>query len=802
MRKTFLLILFNITAFNLSSQSSILGSISQVDNEPIAFANVLLLNAQDSSLIKGELSDENGKFKINTDNDDPQIISISYLGFETFYSDILDYSNPEIDLGQIIMNEGVALEEVQVVAKKPLYEQKIDRLVVNVSNSVTSAGGTALEVLERSPGVIVNQQSNAISLIGKDGVIVMINGKQSYQPAESIVQMLAGMSADNIESIELITTPPANFDAEGNAGFINIVLKERTDLGLNGNLSSSIGYGEGETGSLGLNLNYRKNNINVFGNYSFTLRAQDQFFSNFRSVNFENQNTISEVSTERDPLQQNHNVRLGMDYNVTDNTIVGILFGAYSNRWSMDASNSGTTIVDNNLVESISLVNDEINHWRHFMSNLNIEHKLSENSKLNFNIDYLLYDDNNPNNYTTDFFDGSNNLIRTEETRSSKLTPINIKVGQLDYSEKLSDKVNLMVGAKAAISEFTNDVAAEVRTNSVWTFLDQFTNESTLEEKIYAGFTSIDYALNQNQSFKIGLRYEFTDSDLNTIKEGAVVDREFGQLFPSIFYSNNFADNQSVNVSYSRRITRPTFNEMAPFAIFLDPNTFFFGNAGLQPAISNNYKVDYRLNSYMLSIQYSKEDSTIARFQDRVDIANNQQAFEPVNLSNTEIISGSLAIPVYIGNNWQMQNNFIINYVTTNSFYEDELVSLSTTTYNINSNQSFKFKNDFSAELSGFYRSAAIFGRSTIDPMYGINVGVQKKFKDGSSLGFNVRDALNSIEFSGGTDLSSQGFVTDGVWDFSNRTFSITYSTSFGNNKLKASRNRSTGSEEERGRVN
>jgi len=443
-----------------------------------------------------------------------------------------------------------------------------------------------------------------------------------------------------------------------------------------------------------------------------------------------------------------------------------------------------------------------VNQWQHFMSNINLEQKIGDAGKLNFNLDYLLYDDNNPNNYLTNFLDADDQLLKTEQTRSSKFTPINIKVGQVDYSNSFDGGLNYSAGFKIAKSEFTNTVSAETLNDNVWEFEDQFTNKSDLKENIIAGFATVDFKINENNTFKAGLRYEYTDSKLNTDKEGSVVDRQFGQFFPSIFYSRKINDAQSFNLSYSRRITRPTFNDMAPFAIFLDPNTFFFGNASLQPATANNIKADYRLNSYMLSIQYSREDSTIARFQDRVNLSSNQQAYEPINLSNSENISANLSIPIYIGNNWTMQNNILVLYSQAESYYDDVLVKLSNTNYNISTTQTLLLNNDYSIELNAFYNSPSISGRSKNESFYAVNFGAQKRFKDGSSLRFNVRDIFDSLEFRGGTDLSDQGFVTDGVFDFVNRTFSISYSRSFGNSKLKASRDRVTGSEDERKRVN
>ncbi|NNL93006.1 MAG: hypothetical protein HKO66_12275, partial [Saprospiraceae bacterium] len=282
----------------LYSQGNLKGKVIDDNQEALAYANVLLLNSIDSSLIRGELTDDGGNYTFESVDQGSYLISSSYLGYSDYYSEIIKISNnQDLRMDDIILSEGVSLDEVQVVAKKALFEQKIDRLVVNVASSLTSAGGTALEVLEKSPGVIVNRQSNNISLVGKDGLSVMINGKLTYQPVESIIQMLEGMPSDNIESIEIITTPPANFDAEGNAGFINIILKERTDMGLNGNWSASVGYGRGETASANLGLNYRKDKLNIFYNYSYTRMAQEQFFYNYRKVEFENTITESEIST-------------------------------------------------------------------------------------------------------------------------------------------------------------------------------------------------------------------------------------------------------------------------------------------------------------------------------------------------------------------------------------------------------------------------------------------------------------------------------------------------------------------------
>ena len=241
-------IFFNISAFQmLHAQSRISGLVLDENNQPITSANVLLLNSKDSGMVKGILTDKTGKYAFENIAPGKYRITFSFIGFQQEYTSLINIAdkNEIIDAGTIkLAKQTVKLSDVKIQVKKPMFEQKVDRMIINVSNSITSAGGTALDILERSPGVIVNRQSNTLSILGKDGVQIMINGKITHMPVSAIVQMLAGMNSSNIERIELITTPPANFDAEGNAGYINIVLINNPNEGLNGSYSLTMGYGK------------------------------------------------------------------------------------------------------------------------------------------------------------------------------------------------------------------------------------------------------------------------------------------------------------------------------------------------------------------------------------------------------------------------------------------------------------------------------------------------------------------------------------------------------------------------------
>ena len=788
--------LFAQTNFNIS------GNILEANNNTMPFANVLLLKASDSTLIKGTLSNENGSFLIKEVPSGSYLLLSSLVGFQSAYSQPF-VLNKDYTVEPLILIEGELLNEVIVEAKKPLFQQQIDRMVINVENSIVSAGGTALEVLERSPGVLINKQNNSISVQGKNGVVVMINGKISYMPAESLVQFLNGISADNIASIELITSPPSNLDAEGNAGYINIVLKKRSDLGLNGAYSISGGYGKGAVSNDNLNFNYRKNKVNIYGSYSFSLDKRAQVFSSSREYQESGNLITSGTISERDPTQRNHNLRLGLDFDISAKTITGFLFSAFDNKWTMNAINNNINTENGAPTSYVIVDNTELNHLKHFGFNYNFKHNFSENQFISFDIDYLKYKYNNPTDYINSFYDQNFEFISEELLRSRKETPLNTWVSKMDYSDKINENTKLEVGVKGTKSEFKNEVSVENFTDNIWVIDPSLTNVSDLNEKIFAAYGSIEYSINKKTSIKAGLRYEYTDSKLNTDTEGLVVDRSYGIWFPTVFLTRNMNDNLSMNLSYSKRITRPTFNDLAPFVILLDPDTFFSGNSSLQPAISNSIKYGINYKLYFLSFQYTSEDSSIAGFQERIDEETGRLIFEATNLDYTKTFGITLGIPIKITNWWRTQNNLTATKQKVRTFYNDEPIEVKLANFSANSTHAFKISDSFSFELSGNYNGPSLFGSARYDEVLLFNFGLQKEFNDKwGSLKFGISDIFNQLKYTGGTNLPEQNIKTRNLFRFSNRTFTLTYNRKFGNTKLKSTRNRETGSEEERQRVN
>ena len=276
----FLCCLFSLTA---NAQYRLTGTVVDEQAEGLPGVNVMVLDAVDSSLVKGAVSDINGQFELPGLAGQSYVVALRYIGFETKYQAVT--LQQDTDLGVVtLQTASTALEEVVVTAKKPFYEQKIDRLVVNVEDSPSNAGATALEVLERSPGVQVDRVNNELALNGKKEVMVMIDGKMSRQSADALMQMLNSMNAGNVAKIELITNPPAKYEAAGTGGIINIQTISSVELGTTGSINVNAGYGDGEKSGVSGSFSNQKEKVSLFGDFSFNRDHTSQLVTNERVI--------------------------------------------------------------------------------------------------------------------------------------------------------------------------------------------------------------------------------------------------------------------------------------------------------------------------------------------------------------------------------------------------------------------------------------------------------------------------------------------------------------------------------------
>ena len=676
-------------------------------------------------------------------------------------------------------------------------------MVVNVENSITSSGSTALQVLEKSPGIIVDRQNKTLSLDGKDGVMVMINGKESRMPVSAAIEMLNGMSAENVQKIELINTPPAKYEAEGNAGIINIVLKKDEDFGTNGNYT--LGAGIGVDGKLNgsIMLNHHVKKINYFGTYTYSYDNSYQVISMYRM--FSQGGAIKETESDsyRQPVTIFHNARLGLDYTISSKTTLGILFAGYESDWEMDAMNVIRYKADNQITNFIDQHIIETNKWNHYMGNFNLQHSFKQGEVLEVNFDYLHYDDNNPSQYSINFHNNTNLLTSTEEIRVTKNTPIDTCVGKIDYNSNFGQSIKLESGLKETRTSFGNDVSVANLVNGVWTFNSDLTNNYTLSENVSAIYSSLNYKINPKTSLIAGLRYEYTNTVLNTVIQSGIIDRHYGKLFPTLYISHDLNANNTLQLSYSRRITRPSFNDLAPFVVFQSPDTYIAGNEKLQPSLGDIIKADNKYKSVLLSFSYSAENNAIRRFQPTQDLVKNILYLTSRNLDKVTTATIMLSFPLKFTKWWIMQNNFNAISQNVKTAYDGQNLSIGLKNFNMNTINNFSIRKGLSAELSGLYQSPSLWGISKSDAFYSISAGIQMKSNnEKNTFNLNLSDVFHTGVFRFSTSVPELNIYNSGSLNFEPRVLRFAFSHNFGSKKVKTERKRETGSDEERERVN
>ncbi|MGK7391225.1 MAG: outer membrane beta-barrel protein [Candidatus Cyclobacteriaceae bacterium M2_1C_046] len=800
---SFFIFVVLIAAFseNVTAQIHINGRVKDASGNSIPYANVVLLTMADSSVVNWSVTDIEGIFNLDNVKSGNYLLKTLRIGYEETYTELeITNSSSVSPLTIIIPEKSQQLDEVVVKAEKPLFEQKLDRTIVNVASSISASGGSALDVLSRSPGVTVDRMNNSLALAGKQGVRIMINGKISQIPLSAVIQMLDGMNAENIEKIELITTPPAKYEAEGDGGLINIVLKQHTELGTNGNLSVSGGYGRKEKYGGTINFNNRSKKVNLYGDYSYNMDVTEQLFIVGRTIELAGNQISIDTENNRDAYTRVHSGRLGADWNIGKNTTVRGLVSIFDRRWEMDALADIKEVVNNNLSGYIEMETFEINEWTLVVGNINLTHTFSENHSLSMDLDHIDYDSDNPTNYDQLFFDADRNQINYNELSSRKETPINSWVGKVDYTGNRGKKVIFEAGAKGSFSSLNNDIVVEDIENGSAVINESLTSHAKMVENIGAGYVSASIDASEKIALKLGLRYEYTSTNIDTHEFENIVDRNFGSWFPSFFFQNTINKNNSWVFSYSRRITRPSFAQIAPFVIFIDPNSFWSGNIGLLPSLTDAVKAEYQHKFILLSLQYSHDKNSIARFQPRI-LEDGTQVSTAENMDYRNNYSISLSLPFNPTEWWEWQLNMSGNIINVKTDYLEQPVDITIKNFTLNCTQKFTLPKQFTAEIAGFYQSKQLWGVMEMKALGGVDFGLEKKFKN-SQLRLAITDIFNTNKWNFSTSIPEENLNSYSSFDFETRVISVTYSVGFGNKKLKVKNRKTTGSEEEQRRLN
>tara|TARA_R110000744_G_scaffold9421_5_gene30171 strand:- start:5826 stop:8270 length:2445 start_codon:yes stop_codon:yes gene_type:complete len=807
---TILMLIFCITLLgtNANAQSDataqISGNIETAKNEPLPYANLVVFKASDSSMVKGAMSDDLGSFLVEKVPSGKYYVSASILGFKTYNSEVFEIApNEKKDFGSIqLEEESFELEGVTVTSKKPLIQNKLDRVVLNIENSVLATGNTAMDILQKAPGVTVD--NGVLSLIGKSNVLILINGKQTYLSQDQLKNLLSATQSSAIESIEIMTNPSAKYDASGNAGIINIKMKKNQDAGTNVSVNLSNGQGKYRNTNGGVALNHRNDRLNIFTNYDYSDSEDFSTLEVDRSTSFSEQPTFFNSSSFERFRFKTHTFKFGTDVNLSPKSTLGFIING--NFRDGDTRVLGTTEISaqRGMVDSTVVGRNTGKFSTKYMTyNLNYSIKLdTTGTDLAFSYDYSNSRKNDSFNFSNRFLDENRNEYRPMDSFRN-LTPqdADIYVGKVDFAHPFNETSKLEAGLKYSSVETDNILQFDIlQVNGSYLNDDRRSNQFIYSEEISAAYANYNTQLG-SYSIQAGLRAERTASTGNSVTDANVVDRTYTDLFPTLFVQKKINDSNTISASYGRRIDRPNYTSLNPFVYFIDQYTFRFGNPFLKPQYTNTYNIGYLLkNKYKFDLSYSNTKDAIA-FILLTDEETQSISQTDANLNGFNSYSLNVNAPIKVTNWWNTYNNLAMYY---SQYKSDEIegapLQLEKLAWQLNTNHTFTIDDQSSAELSANYVSPNVYGVFNLKSYYGLDLGVSRTFFDNK---MSVKFAVNDIFYTRGkrttfSTLANSSYDIDTNYD--SRVFRLSVSYKFGNIKLKSTDKRG-GAEEEKNRL-
>ena len=799
-----LLLVLCFSSFNSFAQKAE-GNISGLvisNGEPKELASVSLIGVSDTAVLKMGVTDKSGQFQIISVPFGTYRIVISAVGFQNTISRSFElsatqanYTIEKVDLKPTPK----ALQNVTVSTKKQMIEQTLDKTIINVDASPTNAGLTALEVLEKSPGISVDKDGN-ISLKGKAGVMVMMDGKPTYLSATDLTNLLKNMPASQLEQIEIMTNPPAKYDAAGNSGIINIRTKRSKTQGFNGSINLGAGAGFYPKTNNSVALNYRTGKFNIFTNYSHSWNKGYQTLDLKRVF----PDTLFDQVSKMNSDFQNHNYKIGADFFASKKTTFGVVFTGFENPGSM--TNNNTTLKKDksgNILSRTETLSKTNESWSNKALNFNMRHVFDSTGKeITADVDYLGYTSKNHQNFSSYFFDKTGGKSQVDEFLSGKL-PSDIKIysAKVDYFQSLKGKAKLEAGVKSSYVETDNNAQYATLVNDSWETDMGRSNHFLYKENINAAYVNTSKEFNKKWSGQLGLRIENTNAKGNQVTTGEIFNRNYTQLFPTAYVGYKHNDKNQFSLSYGRRIERPDYQDMNPFFYFLDKYTYQIGNPYLRPQFSHNIEFSHSWNSVLnSSISYSKTNDIMQQVLEQIDSISTSFV-KRSNIASQKNLSLSVSANIPVTKWWRAN---IYTNVFRNHFkgvVNNGPIDVSGTTGMANFSNSFTFKKGWGAEVSGFYRTKSIEGTLVANDMGGVNVGFSKQIlKMKGSLRLNIRDIFYTQQFSGYSKYQNIDVTIKNTRD--SRVANLSFTYRFGKQQNTPQRKKGgAGDEQERVKV-
>lgn len=779
---------FLSTSFALARNIKIDGKIINQDSVPLQGVTIYLINEKANIIIKSAVTDQNGQFCIQQPPTGIYIIEASALGYKTNRTKPITVTlQNSIILEPLVLHlENVEIENVQVERNLPHIQQSHGKTIMNVENSSIATGNNALEILKRAPGVSTDNNDN-IQLMGREGVNIMIDGRQTYLTGDQLTALLKATDGSQIKSIEVSTTRSAKEDAEGSVGTINIILKKNRLEGFNGTYNATVGHGKDFLGNSSLSLNYKKNNTNLFGSYSYDYSKYKNMLEIERILTNEGIKTAFDQRTEIIGKNRPHNYRIGLEQTTSDRNVITAQFNALNNTTRNNNLSHTYMGPEIGLADSILASQADINSsFDRYSFNINNEFKIDTSGrKLTADFDWSKFD------YSQEAFYKNEvsvlidpNLHTSEDQSTFSPSTIDIISAKLDYTQSIGSGI-LETGLKYSHVKTNNNLIFNNFKNNEWELDPLRSNHFIYTEEILAAY--IDYSRNVGRwGLKAGLRGEKTQSDGNSITLNEHVNRKYFDLFPSVDLSYSANENNILNLSYAKKITRPNYKKLNPFEYFLDKFTSEKGNPYLKPQYTQSFSLSYifmKMFIATLGYDYTYDAMVESMGQDSI---NNTTWVQVENLAKQHLTYLNINLPFRYGKVWSMNNNMTFMRFLFVGPIAGDFIRKGGNAFQGNSSHNFQFGKGYSSEINIHYMSPFIYNVYKLNARWSTDISLVKKINERSTFKMAVSDIFNTNHTNLYTDFGS--FDSKIRQNHDTRVFRLTYTYRFGNLKQNQKR--------------
>lgn len=733
--------------------------IDKRTNEPLSYVNIVIKS--ENKIITGTVTSDKGLFAIKNLELKNYAVEIQFIGYTSVTKSVnLSNATKNVDLKSIALEENsIILEAVEVVKEKSIMEQKIDRKIINVGKDLLSAGATAGEILNNVPSVSVDPQTNEISLRGNSNVRILIDGKPSTIEASQLLQQIPSAS---IKQIELITNPSAKYNPEGMSGMINIVLNKNTKIGFNGSVTNGVTFGITPKLNSSFDMNYRSGKFNFYGNYGLNTGRQ----SNRGFVNTTEPDQQDAQIFRFSDTNTSHLAKIGFDYYLNDKNTVSF----YTNQNIFNGKGVSKTTVDfldpikSDVIQLFDNKNSNYNQTYNFDYKTNFK---KEGHNLELEINYS----NDNNNEDANFNSNIENDIA--DTRNNTLI-------NLDYVNPISQTLKMELGLESRIENTKNNFLLDNAAFSNFNY----------DRSIYSAYATFSKQLGK-WSLQAGTRFEKFDAEATFKKvseNDAIIEDDFFTIYPSAFINYTPSDKNSFNWSVSRRVDRPSLDQLNPIREWSTPQIDSEGNPNLVPQFTNSFEFNYtrktKIGSITTGVFYRRiyEEITRVLFQSPTNseklilsyenlIDNNGYGFEVSgNLQFTKWLSSNLSCDVYSKK--------------TNGVIDNEALSIDVTVFNARINNTIKINKNLRFQLSSMYRGRDLRLQFVREPMWRVDMGASQTIMKGNgTLTFRFSDVFNSFNFTFDGD---KPIKRAGQFKWETQTAYIGFNYRFGTGKNKA----------------